>query len=173
MKSLKVLLLMAGLSNALVASAGSSTLLVASEGTADKVVNGYAAQVMNYLGSFGSYVTTKGFDAYSAVSTQAGKCANGTVELAKSGYNTVATKAVNAGSVVASYAQAGVYKASETAKAGFDLGKSGVDSSVAFIQENPKTVGVVAAVATVAAVVAAYRKMTLGYVFYAAQTDKN
>ena len=129
---------MAGLSNALVAYQG--TALVASEGTADKVVNGYAAQAMNYLGSFGSYVTTKGSDAYSAVSTQAGKCANGTVELAKSG---------------------------------LALGQSGVDSSVKFVQENPKTVGVAAVVATVAAAVAAYRKLTLGYVFYAAKTDKN
>lgn len=163
MKSLKVLLLMAGL----------STAVVASEGSADKAVNGYAAQAMNYLGSFGSYVTTKGSDAYSAISTQAGKCANGTVELAKSGYNTVSEKAVNAGSVVADYAQVGADKFTATAKAGFDFGKSGVDSSVAFIQENPKTVGAVAVVATVAAAVAAYRKMTLGYVFYAAKTDKN
>lgn len=167
MKSLKVLLLMAGLSTAVVASEGS-----ADAGLRTKVTESVQG-AMNYLGSFGSYVTTKGSDAYSAVSTQAGKCANGTVEFAKTGYNTVSEKAGQAGSVVAGYAQVGADKVTATAKAGLALGQSGVDSSVKFVQENPKTVGAVAVVATVAAAVAAYRKMTLGYVFYAAKTDKN
>jgi|GEM_PF-1957565 len=164
MKNLKVLFMIAGF----------STALVASEGSTDKAMTAlageYAAQtsanVMNFFKTLGTTVTTKGSEFGTAVSTQASKYANQGSELAKSGYNKVAEKTSEATTVVSGYAQAGYGKTVEALTAGTALAKGGYDSSVTFIQENPKTVGVVATVATVAAAVAAYRKCVYGYVFY-------
>jgi len=154
MKSLKVLMMIAGF----------STVVVASEGTADQVVIGYMQQGMNLLGSFGSYVSTKGSELSDVVSKQASECAQHVTDLASSGYNAAIQTTTQVAGSVADYAKVGMDHISTKSTNIYD-------NSVKFIQDNPKSVGVATIMATVMATAAVYRKLTLGYVFY--KSEKN
>lgn len=73
MKSLKVLLLVAGL----------STSIVASESTSDSMFNQCLNGTSVALNSLASYIVTKSSDLGGAVLTQASKCASGTATIAQ------------------------------------------------------------------------------------------
>ena len=157
MKNFKILMMIAGF----------STAVVASEGSADKVATGYVQQGMDLLGSFGSYVSTKGSELSDVVSKQASQYAQKATELATSGYKVASEATVKAAGVAALYAKDGVDKVSTEAAKSYA-------NSVKFVQDNPKAVGAATIVATVVAAVAVYRKYTLGYVFYKSKTaDRN